>query len=71
VEDRIDPAVGLVAHARLGDRVERGAPLCTVHAGERSEPRERIAARVAGAYRLAAAAPPRRPLVLERMGSEP
>jgi pyrimidine-nucleoside phosphorylase/thymidine phosphorylase len=71
VEDPVDPAVGLVVHAKLGDAVERGAPLCTVHAGARSEGRDRIAARVAGAYRIAGAPPPRRPLVLERQGSGP
>ncbi len=66
VEDRVDPAVGLVVHRRLGDRVERGEPLCTVHEGDRSEPRARVAARVEAAFRIggAAAAPP--PLVLER-----
>jgi pyrimidine-nucleoside phosphorylase/thymidine phosphorylase len=71
VEDRVDPAVGLVVRAKLGDRVERGAPLCTVHAGPGSEGRDRIAARLQGAYRIAAAAPPPRPLVLERPGSGP
>ena len=30
-EDRIDPAVGLRFHKRIGDRVERGEPLCTLH----------------------------------------
>jgi pyrimidine-nucleoside phosphorylase len=30
-EDKIDPAVGLVFHKRLGDPVERGEPLCTLH----------------------------------------
>ncbi len=67
VEDRVDPAVGLVVRKRIGDRVERGEPLCTVHEGARSEPRARVAARVEGAFRIgpAAAAPP--PLVLERI----
>jgi pyrimidine-nucleoside phosphorylase/thymidine phosphorylase len=69
VEDLVDPAVGLVVHAKLGDELERGAPLCTVHAGAGSEGRDRIAARIAGAYRLAPAPPPPRPLVLERQGS--
>ncbi|HKU21028.1 MAG TPA: thymidine phosphorylase [Terriglobales bacterium] len=31
-EDSIDPAVGLVLHKKVGDRVVRGEPLCTVHA---------------------------------------
>jgi len=30
-EDRIDPAVGLEFHKRIGDAVERGEPLCTLH----------------------------------------
>jgi pyrimidine-nucleoside phosphorylase/thymidine phosphorylase len=65
VEDRVDPAVGLVVHRRLGDRVERGEPLCTVHEGDRSEPRERVAARLLAAFRIGAAGRPP-PLVLER-----
>jgi pyrimidine-nucleoside phosphorylase len=30
-EDKIDPAVGLVFHKRIGDGVQRGEPLCTIH----------------------------------------
>jgi pyrimidine-nucleoside phosphorylase len=30
-EDKIDPAVGLKFHKRIGDAVERGEPLCTLH----------------------------------------
>jgi pyrimidine-nucleoside phosphorylase len=30
-EDSVDPAVGLVFHKRIGDRVVRGEPLCTLH----------------------------------------
>ncbi|ABS24875.1 thymidine phosphorylase [Anaeromyxobacter sp. Fw109-5] len=67
VEDRIDPAVGVVVAKKLGDRVERGEPLCTVHAGEGSESRERVTARLAGAYRIGPVAPAQRPLVLERL----
>jgi pyrimidine-nucleoside phosphorylase/thymidine phosphorylase len=67
IEDRVDPAVGIVVQAKLGDRVERGDPLCTVHAGPASEADERVAARIEAAYRIGAEAPPPRPLVLERM----
>ncbi len=31
-QDTIDPAVGLVLHAKVGEYVERGAPLFTLHA---------------------------------------
>jgi pyrimidine-nucleoside phosphorylase/thymidine phosphorylase len=67
VEDAIDPAVGFVVEKKLGDPVERGEPLCTVHAGARGEADARIAARVAAAYWIGPAVPPRRPLLLERM----
>jgi pyrimidine-nucleoside phosphorylase len=30
-EDTIDPAVGLEFHKRIGDAVNRGEPLCTIH----------------------------------------
>jgi pyrimidine-nucleoside phosphorylase len=30
-EDQIDPAVGLEFHKRIGDAVQRGEPLCTLH----------------------------------------
>ncbi len=65
VEDRVDPAVGLVIAKKLGDPVERGEPLCRVHHGPRSEPRAAVVARITGAYRLAAAPPPAAPLILE------
>src|SRR5512144_878747 len=67
VEDRVDPAVGIVVHRRLGERVERGEPLCTVHEGERSEARERVTARLAAAWRIGGTAPAAAPLVLERL----
>jgi pyrimidine-nucleoside phosphorylase len=70
IEDRVDPAVGLVVHKKLGDRVERGEPLCTVHEGDRSEPRERAAGRLARAWSIGPAAPEPRPLLLERIAGE-
>ncbi len=33
-EDPIDPAVGVVAHCKVGDRIEAGAPVFTIHANE-------------------------------------
>jgi pyrimidine-nucleoside phosphorylase len=67
VEDPVDPAVGLLVHKKLGDPVERGEPLCTVHHGPRSEPAAAITARIAGAYRIGPAAPAPGPLLIERM----
>lgn len=67
VEDRIDPAVGILVSKKLGDRVERGEPLCAVHHGAGGEAPDRIAARIAGAYRLGPVAPAPRPLILETL----
>jgi pyrimidine-nucleoside phosphorylase/thymidine phosphorylase len=67
VEDPVDPAVGLLVEKKLGARVEAGEPLCTVLEGPRSEPRERVAARILAAYRIEPGAPPPQPLVLERL----
>jgi pyrimidine-nucleoside phosphorylase len=67
VEDPVDPAVGLVVARKLGDRVERGEPLCTVHAGPRSEARAAIVARLQRAWSIGPSAPAARPLVLERL----
>jgi pyrimidine-nucleoside phosphorylase len=50
-EDQIDPAVGLEFHKRIGDAVERGEPLCTLHYN--SEARLDEARRLAeSAYRI-------------------
>jgi pyrimidine-nucleoside phosphorylase len=68
VEDRIDPAVGILVHRKLGDRVEKGEPLATIHHGERGEAPDRVAARLAAAWRIGAEAVPPAPLVLERLG---
>jgi pyrimidine-nucleoside phosphorylase/thymidine phosphorylase len=46
-EDRIDPAVGVVLHAKIGDRVQRGQPLLAIHANDETnlaEARERLLA---------------------------
>jgi pyrimidine-nucleoside phosphorylase/thymidine phosphorylase len=71
VEDRVDPAAGLVVHKKVGERVARGEPLCTLHGGRAGEPPERVAPRAAAAWRLGPgpAAPP--PLLIERMPDDP
>ncbi len=35
-EDSVDPAVGIVLHKKIGDRVEAGEPIATVHYNEES-----------------------------------
>jgi thymidine phosphorylase len=35
VDSRIDPAVGLILHKKVGDPVEKGEPLVTLHVNDR------------------------------------
>ena len=37
VEERIDPAVGMSALVKIGERVEKGQPLCVIHANDRKK----------------------------------
>jgi pyrimidine-nucleoside phosphorylase len=63
-EDEIDHAVGIVVHAKRGDRVEEGQPLADVHA--RTEAGAEEAAReVADAYAFGDAAPEPRSVLLD------
>jgi pyrimidine-nucleoside phosphorylase/thymidine phosphorylase len=72
VEDRVDPAAGLVVRHKLGDRVEAGAPLATLHVGAAPlEPPASVAARVRDAYRIGSGAPRAPgPLLVERIDGE-
>ncbi len=69
VEDRVDPAVGVVLVAKVGDRVGRGQPLCFVHSNPTGEPQARVAERLLGAYRIGPGPAAASPLVLERMAA--
>src|SRR5581483_1567264 len=61
-EDSVDPAVGIVLHKKIGDKVVGGEPLCTIHYN--------FEARLASAkqlleasYQIADAPPAKRPMV--------
>jgi pyrimidine-nucleoside phosphorylase len=63
-DDEIDHAVGVVVHAKRGDRVEEGQVHAEVHA--RTDEQAELAAReVLAAYELAAVPPPARPVLLD------
>jgi pyrimidine-nucleoside phosphorylase len=66
-DDEIDHAVGLLALAKRGDRVEPGQPLARVHARTEADAEQGVA-EVAACYRLADAAPEPVPIVLEVVG---
>ena len=65
--DVIDPGVGFVLEKKLGDPVTAGVSLVTAHVNDDRRVPE-VIDRVRRAYRIGAAAPASRPLVLERFG---
>jgi len=66
-EDSIDPAVGLEFHCRLGDRLERGAKLATLHYNSETRLHE-ARELVESSYCIGPVAPPPRPLVHKVIG---
>jgi pyrimidine-nucleoside phosphorylase len=66
VDDRIDPAVGLTIHAKVGDRVSRGQLLVTLHYNDDTRI-EMARALAAGAYRIGTRPPAPRPLIFETL----
>jgi pyrimidine-nucleoside phosphorylase/thymidine phosphorylase len=68
VEDRVDPAVGITVRKKVGERVERGEPLCAVHHGRGgAEAPGRVAERVISAWRIGPGPAEAGPLVIERI----
>jgi pyrimidine-nucleoside phosphorylase/thymidine phosphorylase len=67
-EDRIVPGAAILLHAKVGTRVERGDPLCTV---EFEDPVRERAARplITAAFRVRTAPARPQPLVLETLSS--
>ncbi len=72
IEDLVDHGVGLIVHRKIGDRVQAGEPLCTVHFGEKGrEAPEAVADRVVRAYQIGEQELPPEPLMLARIESIP
>jgi pyrimidine-nucleoside phosphorylase len=59
--DPIDPAVGVVVHAKVGDRLAAGTALCSVHASD-SQKAQAAIEQLGPAFRIVARAVPRLPL---------
>ncbi len=69
-EDLVDPAVGIMVHKKLGDRVAAGEALCTVHYNS-AERLEQARPLIVGSYKIeAAAAADKRPLIGRVIGQE-
>ena len=62
VESRVDPAVGVVLHKKVGDLVIAGEPLMTLHVNDRRRLDEALAI-LRGAVELAQEAPAATPLI--------
>jgi pyrimidine-nucleoside phosphorylase/thymidine phosphorylase len=67
-EDAIDPAVGLEFHCRLGDKIERGARLATLHYNSDTRLAE-ARQLVESSYTVAAKPPAARPLIHKDIGA--
>ncbi|MCB0238472.1 MAG: pyrimidine-nucleoside phosphorylase, partial [Anaerolineae bacterium] len=63
-DDTIDPAVGIVLAAKVGDQVEAGQPLCWIHANDEDRLAE-ATAMVRDAIRISAEPVDAPPLILD------
>jgi pyrimidine-nucleoside phosphorylase/thymidine phosphorylase len=71
VEDRVDPAVGVVLVAKVGAAVSPGMPLCLVHRNAGGLAQPAVVERLRAAYRIGPGPVAPSPLVLERMAEPP
>jgi pyrimidine-nucleoside phosphorylase/thymidine phosphorylase len=69
-EDSVDPAVGIIVHKKIGDRVSTGDPLCTVYYNS-AERFANAAPLIEQSYTIAAAAPLKsQPLIHQIIGDK-
>jgi thymidine phosphorylase len=65
-DDAIDPSVGLTGFVDVGRHIQRGEPLCLVHAARETDADAAIAL-IRRAVRIEEEAPPEKPAILERV----
>jgi thymidine phosphorylase len=61
-EDSVDPAVGIVLHHKVGDQVDAGEPLCTLHFSSGSKAAS-AAQLLADSFQIGDTRPEKKPLV--------
>jgi len=66
-EDSVDPAVGIVLHKKVGDRVDNGDPLATIYYNAEARA-ERARQLISQSCAVAEAAPAKRPLIHKVVG---
>jgi pyrimidine-nucleoside phosphorylase len=64
-EDSVDPAVGIVVHKKIGDKVSAGETLCTIHchSDQQAAPAKQL---LEESYQISAAPPAHKPSLLHR-----
>jgi pyrimidine-nucleoside phosphorylase len=64
-EDSVDPAVGIVVHKKIGDRVEPGEPLCTIrcHSDSQAAPAKTL---LEASYHISATPPAHKTSLVRR-----
>jgi len=65
-EDSVDPAVGIVVHKKIGDKVSVGEPLCTIHCHSDAQG-ARARKLLEESYQIAAAPPAHTPALVHRV----
>ena len=66
-EDKVDPAVGVILEAKIGDKVEAGSVLCRLYY-TKEEGVDEAADMVEDAFRISSQKPDERELILEVVG---
>jgi pyrimidine-nucleoside phosphorylase len=65
-EDSVDPAVGIIIHKKIGDKISAGEALCTIYYNS-AERFEQAAPVVLESYRIGPAAPAQKPRLVHRI----
>jgi len=65
-EDSVDPAVGIVVHKKIGDKVAAGQALCTIHCHSDAQA-ARAKTLLEESYQIAAAAPTHKTSLVHRV----